>query len=111
MARSNNHQYFSEEAIADGDQEDFEALSGPKTDPGVIESRVGERVEGDVVVYPPDVHHGSLPHDDVDGTDAEAIFEDESRELDALEEQLESERLSPPDLVDLHDLHAEGDGF
>lgn len=101
---------FSEEARADEDQEEDEALTGPVNDPGVIESRVGEELEGNVVVYPGDPHHGSLPHDDIDGTDAEAIFEDESREVGRLEEELEDEMRGPPDLTDLHRQHAEGHG-
>lgn len=105
-----NEPQFSEEARSDGDQEEDEALSGPVTDPGTIESRVAEGLDGNVVVYPPDPHHGSLPHDDVDGTDAEAVFEDENREVNQLEEDLETEMNGPPDLVDLHDNHAEGDG-
>ncbi len=103
---------FSEEATNDEYQEEAEALSGPTTDPGVIESIVGETIEGDdtAVVYPTDPHHGSLPHNGADGTDAEAIFEDENRELDNLEGEISEHRSSPADLVDLHDIHAEGHG-
>lgn len=92
----------SYEAIADKDVDELDAFEEAKTDPSNIESVTGETVDGDLAVeLPTGISPGGAFHDDVDGSDLEAIFDDESRQYGTLEEELTDEEGAPPDLVDM----------
>lgn len=97
---------YSDEARSDEDEEEIEAYGESPTDPAAIESIVTEGLEGDVaVVLPGRRAPGSIDRDDVDGTDIEAIFDEESREVDALEREMSERSEEPPDLFELGEEH------
>lgn len=97
------------EALADQDADEARAYSGPVDDPDVI-ADAGVEAEGDLVELPARRPAGYVPHDTVDGTDAEAIFDEEAREVSDLEDKL-AEGGDVPDLVDLHDAHTTNEPF
>lgn len=98
---------YSDEAHSDEDEEEIEAFDAESpTDPATIESIVGEGLEGDVaVILPARRAHGSIGRDDVDGTDLEAIFDEENREIDNLEAEMSEDGDEPPDLFELGEAH------
>jgi hypothetical protein len=98
---------FREEATSDEDYEELEAFADSPTDPTVIEGVVGDLVDGEdvAVVMPSRASRGDVMSRDVDGTDMEAIFEEENRELDDLDDEMSQRRGEPPDLVELHRKH------
>lgn len=98
------------EALADQDADEARAYSGPVDDPDVI-ADAGVEGDDDLVELPARRPPGYVPHDTVDGTDAEAIYEEEAREISDLEDELADADGEPPDLVDLHDAHTSDDPF
>lgn len=76
-------------------------------DPSNLESIVGEVTDGDdtAVVLPGAAARGSISLDDVDGTDAEAVFEEEQRETEDIESRLERRRGRMPDVYDVSRRH------
>lgn len=98
------------EALADEDADEVLAYSGPVADPEVI-ADAGVEADDDLAALPVRRPPGFVPHDTVDGTDAEAIYEEEAREVSDLEDELADSNGDAPDLVDLHDAHTGGDPF
>lgn len=98
------------EALADQDADEARAYSGPVGDPEVI-ADAGVEGNDDLVELPARRQSGYLPHDTVDGTDAEAIYEEEAREVSDLEDELSEASGDTPDLVDLHDAHTANQPF
>lgn len=103
--------HFSDEAMADEDFEEAEALTEGPVDPSVIESVVGEVDDEDgAVLLPSSTSRGDYLRDDVDGTDMEAVFDSENRDMDLLEQEYEASHDGEvPDLVDLAEMQ-DGDG-
>lgn len=102
---------FRDEATSDEDYNELEAFTDVPTDPTIIEGVVGETVDGEdvAVIMPSARSRGQMMATDVDGTDIEAIFEEENRELDDLEAQLSAKNGRTADLYELHRKHT-GDG-
>ncbi|MCC7075638.1 MAG: hypothetical protein IT198_00790 [Acidimicrobiia bacterium] len=98
---------FRDEATSDEDYDELEAFADSPTDPAVIEGVVSELVDDEdvAVLMPTRSSRGDVMSTDVDGTDMEAIFEEENRELDDLEDEMSQGRSDPVDLVDLHRKH------
>lgn len=98
---------FRDEATSDEDYDELEAFADSPTDPAVIEGVVSELVDDEdvAVLMPTRSSRGDVMSTDVDGTDMEAIFEEENRELDDLEDEMSQGRGDPVDLVDLHRKH------
>ncbi|MBX7160248.1 MAG: hypothetical protein K1X95_08150 [Acidimicrobiia bacterium] len=98
------------EALADQDADEVLAFSGPVDDPDVIADAAVEGSD-DLAELPARRPSGFVPHDTVDGTDAEAVYEEEAREVSDLEDELSEASGEAPDLVDLHDAHISDEPF
>jgi len=98
------------EALADQDATEAFDLSGDVHDPSLI-ADVGIEDDDDMAELPNRRPPGFVPHDTVDGTDIEAIFEEENREVSDLEDAMLDGGGDPPDLVDLHDAHTNEEPF
>jgi hypothetical protein len=98
---------FSEEAEADADWVEAVAYDGPyeggeaTIDPARIESIVGEPATEGAVFLPAAAARGDVHRDDVDGTDAEAVFEEELREADRIEDEIGRRRDETPDVFEV----------
>ncbi|GEM_PF-2025774 len=101
---------WSDEAQSDHDYEETLAFQGPCSDTLLIESIAGNDLDDSsvAIVLSRGQKTGGITHGEVDGTDTEAIFEDEDRMVSSIENAFTERQGHIPDLVELEtEIHGE----